>query len=564
MAEHQRFEYMINRSRDLVTLINGDYVYEFANGAYCEAVERDREEIVGLRVADVWGEDRFSTRLKSSLDRCLAGETVEYIDRFTFGSFEKHMHVCYYPYGESGETTHALVFSHDITRLTEIETKLTHYEYLDPLTGLFNRRSLDVILDKEIYRANRSPVPLTHALLFVSLEGFAEIHRTFGIELGDILLENTGLRVRQTVRDSDYVFRFDGTDLTVLLIGVTHAEDSAIVAEKIHETITMPYKYKGIEVSITATIGVAIFPTDGATHADLLRNAKTALLEARGKGEPYALYKRSVHDEAIARATLKTELVEAFEARRFVLHYQPFVDAEGMPVGAEALIRWNHPRRGLLYPASFIGLAEETRLVSAIDKWALYEVCDQLAAWSHLPDFYISINISARDLLDSYLVEAVDLALRRASGVPPHRLKLELTERISMDDPERSIETMRGLEEIGVDIWIDDFGTGQSSLAYLKQLPAKLLKIDKVFVDRIADDDQDRVYLESIVRAIRSRDKRVCIEGVTDADQERRLRDIGCDLMQGYYYSQPVSAKALLEMVSAGRPLPAGTPLPAG
>lgn len=556
MAEHQRFEYMINRSRDFVTLINRDYVYEFANRAYCETIERSREEIVGHTVADVWGDDRFSTRLKALLDRCFAGETVEYIDHFVFGSFEKHMHVCYYPYEENGETTHALVFSHDITRLTEIETKLTHYEYLDPLTGLFNRRSLDVILDKEIYRANRSPVPLTHALLFISLEGFSEIHRTFGIELGDILLENTGLRVRETVRDSDYVFRFDGTELTVLLIGITHAEDSAIVAEKIHEAITLPYKYKGIEVTIAATIGVAVFPTDGSSHEELVRNANTAVLEARRQGEPYALYKRAVHDEAIARATLKTELVAAFEERRFVLHYQPFVNAEGLPVGAEALIRWNHPRRGLLYPGSFIALAEETRLVSAIDKWALYEVCDQLAEWSHLPDFFISINISARDLLDTYLIEAVGLALQRASGVPPHRLKLELTERISMDDPKRSIETMRGLEDLGVDIWIDDFGIGQSSLAYLKELPAKLLKIDKVFIDHIHEDEQDLVYLDSIVRAIRSREKRVCIEGVTDAEQERRLREIGCDLMQGYYYSQPVAADALMDMVGAGQPLP--------
>lgn len=558
MAEHHRFEYMINRSRDFVTLINRDYVYEFANRAYCETIERSPDDVVGRTVADVWGEDRFSTRLRSLLDRCFAGETVEYIDQFTFGSFEKHMHVCYYPYAESGETTHALVVSHDITRLTEIETKLTHYEYLDPLTGLFNRRSLDVILDKEIYRANRSPVPLTHALLFVSLEGFSEIHRAFGIELGDILLENTGLRVRQTVRDSDYVFRFDGTDLTVLLIGITHPEDSAIVADKIHEAITMPYKYRGIEVTVAATIGVAIFPTDGATHTELVGNANTAVLEARQQGEPYALYTRAVHDEAIARATLKTELVAAFEERRFVLHYQPFVNAKGEPVGAEALIRWNHPRRGLLYPASFIALAEETRLVSAIDKWALYEVCDQLAAWSHLPDFFISINISARDLLDSYLIEAVSLALKRSPGVPAHRLKLELTERISMDNPERSIETMRGLADLGVEIWIDDFGTGQSSLAYLKQLPAKVLKIDKVFIDRINEEEEELVYLDSIVRAIRSRGKQVCIEGVTDADQERRLRGIGCDLMQGYYYAQPVTADTLLEMVTGGRPLPAG------
>jgi len=171
-------------------------------------------------------------------------------------------------------------------------------------------------------------------------------------------------------------------------------------------------------------------------------------------------------------------------------------------------------------------------------------------------DFYISINISARDLLDAYLVDAVALALQRASGVPPNRLKLELTERISMDDPERSIRTIRAIMDLGVDVWIDDFGTGQSSLAYLKQLPASVLKIDKVFIDQIANDEEDLVYLESIIRAIRSRGKSVVIEGVTDEDQVRRLRAIGCDLMQGYYFSEPVSAPVLLDLLTEGGALP--------
>jgi len=556
MAKRNRFEYMINRSHDFVTLINADYVYEFANVPYCEAIEKDQEAVVGLTVAEVWGNERFSNKLRPHIDRCLAGETVEYIDSFRYGTFEKHMHVTYYPYGEDGGPTHALVYSHDITRLTEIETKLTHYEYLDPLTGLFNRRSLNVILEKEIYRARRSRHDETHALIHVSLEGFAEVHQSFGAELADILLENTGLRVRQAVRESDFVFRFEGTELTVLLTNIGHAEDAAIVATKLHDAITLPYKYQGMELTISARIGIAIFPTDGAESAELIRNANSAVLEAKRQGVVYCLYDQGVHEAAIARVTLKTELVNAFEQHQFVLHYQPFVNEHGHPVGAEALIRWNHPTRGLLYPGAFIGLAEETRLISAIDKWALYEVCRQLSEWSEMRDFYISINISARDLLDEYLVDAVSLALQRAPGVPPNRLKLELTERISMDDPERSIRTIRAIMDLGVDVWIDDFGTGQSSLAYLKQLPASVLKIDKVFIDQIANDEEDLVYLESIIRAIRSRGKSVVIEGVTDEDQVRRLRAIGCDLMQGYYFSEPVSAPTLLGLLTPGGALP--------
>jgi diguanylate cyclase (GGDEF)-like protein/PAS domain S-box-containing protein len=556
MTDQTRYEYIINRSNDFVSLINRDYVYEFANDAYCEAVGMQRDQIVGKNVEDVWGEQRFHTRLKSLLDRCFAGESVEYVDNVPLGSIEKQMHVTYQPYDESDETTHALVLAHDITRLAEIETKLTHYEYLDPLTGLFNRRSLDIVLDKEIFASQRSRIPLTHALLFISLRGFTEIHRSFGVEFADILLENTGLRVRSIVRESDYVFRFDGTELTVLLTNITRAEDSAIVAEKVHDAITLPYKHNGIEIAVSALIGIAVFPTDGTTSSDLIRNASSAVLEAEKRGVPYCLYEKNLHEEAIARVTLKSELVKAFEERQFVLHYQPLVDTDGMTVGAEALIRWNHPHRGLLLPDAFIGLAEETRLISAIDKWALYEVCRQLSAWSDYPEFFISINISARDLLDEYIVEVVRLALQRAPGLSPSRLKLELTERISMNDPERSIRTMQALNEAGVDIWIDDFGTGQSSLAYLKQLPGQVLKIDKVFIDQIANDEEDLIYLESIVRAIKSRGKQVLVEGVSHEDQTRRLRTIQCDLMQGYYFSRPVGAERLMEIVQARRPLP--------
>jgi diguanylate cyclase (GGDEF)-like protein/PAS domain S-box-containing protein len=555
-VNENRFSGIVNRSNDFITLIDRSYTYQFANSAYCAAIERPKDEIEGHTVSEVWGEEKFRTRLKAVIDQCLSGEVVEYIDSFKFGPFRKHMHVCYYPFEEDGEPTHALVFSHDITRLTEIETRLTQYEYLDPVTGLFNRRSLRVILDKEVYRAKRQKTPVAHALMFISLEGFPKLNQSFGPDLADIILENTGIRVRGLLRDSDYVFRFDGTELTVLLTDVTRPEDAGIVAEKLHDAITLPYSHHGVEIGIEATIGIAVFPGDGETSVDLIQNAASAVVEARSKHEPYALFKKSLHEEAIARAALKSELVRAFEARQFVLHYQPFVDEEGTIVGAEALIRWNHPSRGLLYPASFVTLAEETRLISAIDKWALYEVCRQLDEWSALEDFYISMNISARDLLDEYLVEAVELALQRASGVPAARLKLELTERISMDDPDRSIRTMQALIDMGVDVWIDDFGTGQSSLAYLKELPATVLKIDRVFIEQIADNEDDLIYLDSIIRAIRSRRKRVVIEGVSTAEQAAAVRKIGCELIQGYYFSKPIPAHQLHELLARGAKLP--------
>lgn len=557
MAEAQRYEYIVNRSQDFITLINREYVYDFVNDSYCKAIGRHRDEVVNHSVAGVWGKEKFAARIQSCLDQCFAGNKVDYIEAFRFGDFEKHLHVSYYPYAEDGgDISHALVFSHDVTRLTEIETKLTHYEYLDPLTGLFNRRSLRIVLDKEIYKAQRARSIVNHAVLFISLQGFAHIHQTHGAEFADLILENTGLRVKHVVRDSDYVFRFDGSDLTVLLTSMTHTTDAAIVAEKIHGAITMPYSYQGIDVQIDATIGVASFPADGEDSATLIRNATSAVVEAGRKHLSYLLYDDTVHEKAIARVALKSELHHAFENREFVLHYQPFVNIDGEILGAEALIRWNHPTRGLLYPASFIGIAEETRIISAIDKWALYEVCRQLDRWTSYPGFFISINISARDLLDQYLPEVVAQALESCGNVDPPRIKLELTERISMDDPAASISAMKEIDAMGVEIWIDDFGTGQSSLSYLKHLPARILKIDKVFIDEIEDNPKDLEYLSSIVRAIRSRDKQIVIEGVSTPQQVEHLRSMNCSMMQGFHFSKGLPADALEAMLSQGVRLP--------
>jgi len=545
---------MINQTNDLIALVNRRYVHEIVNDAFCRSVDRERSLVVGKTVENLWGHDRFTTRLKPLFDRCFDGELVQFIDTVRLGSIERSVHVCYYPYCESGSTvTHALVITHDISHLGEMETRLTRYEFLDPVTGLFNRRSMNVILEKEIYKANRATFPVQHAIMFVSLMESAELHQTFGPEYADLLVENTGLRIRQAVRESDYVFRFEGFDMLVLLTNITRPEDAMVVAKKVHEEIGVPYSYGGMDVKVDSIIGLSVFPGDGDTADALISHANSALLEARRRHLPYCMYERATHELALARVTLRSELQRAFELRQFVLHYQPFVDADGRPKGVEALIRWNHPTRGLLMPAAFIDLAEETRLIGAIDRWALFEVCRQLASWSDLPDIFASINISARDLLDEYLVEVVRLALDSAGGVDPSRLKLELTERISMDDPETSIETMKTLIDLGVDVWIDDFGTGQSSLSYLKHLPAEVLKIDKVFVDQIADNDDDREYLMSIARAIRSRGKRIIIEGVATREQMEQLGTIDCELLQGYYFAKAVGAEDVRRILTLER-----------
>ncbi|TFH06028.1 MAG: EAL domain-containing protein [Spirochaetales bacterium] len=562
MADGLSIESILNQSLDLIAVINRDFTFAFVNDSYCRQAGLERSQILGRPVSELQGSDPASARMNTVFHRAFAGDMVEYLDDYRVGAVAKYMHVSYSPYhhDDESEVTRIVVSARDVSRLSEMESRLTRYEFLDPTTGLFNRRSFNVILEKEIYRAHRSAIPAIHAILLVSLQNFAELHQTFGPEMADVLLENTGLRIRQTVRESDYVFRYEGNDLTVLLTNIARTEDAAVVAKKIHEEISVPYSHQGIDTKVEAIIGIAAYPEDGETSSSLISHANSAVIDARNRGLAYCMYNREVFEHAIARITLRSELQRAFEHRQFILNYQPFVDVHGMPHGAEALIRWNHPTRGLLMPGVFIGLAEETRLISSIDRWALFEVCRQLSEWSDLPDLFVSINISAKDLLDEYLVEVVALALKKAGNVHPGRLKLELTERISMDDPDVSIRTMEALIELGVDVWIDDFGTGQSSLSYLKHLPADVLKIDKVFIDEIADNDEDREYLESITRAIRSRGKRIVIEGVSNGDQLAQLQNIDCEYLQGYYFSRPVGPQELYRLVTAGERLPMERP----
>ncbi len=556
-ADECHVSYILDQTRDYVTLINRDYRYELANRPYCDAVGKSRNEVIGAAVSDLWGEEIFREKIRPSLDKCFAGETVEYIEQFAFGDFLRHVHVVILPYrGDGDAITHVLVLSHDITHLTEIESKLTRYEYFDPLTGLFNRRSLGVVLDKEIFKTQRANSSNCHGVLFLQLRDFGRINETYGTEVADLLIENTAVRVKQQVRDSDYVFRFEGSSLTVLLTNIVRDTDVAIVAEKIHDAVTMPYHYRDIVLSLDAVVGIAVYPKNGTTSAELIRNATSAVAESKRSHAPYAIYDKGLHDAAMKRLRRKTELQYAFEARQFELHYQPLVTADGTVKGAEALIRWNHPEEGLLSPAAFIGLAEETGLIGVIDKWALFAVSRFLTRIADHFDCFVSINLSAEDLLDRDLTPVVEQALSQQQKIPADRLKLELTERITMHEPDRAVEAITYLEGIGVEVWIDDFGSGISSLNFLRRLPATRLKIDKSFVDDIHVSEQERAYLIDILSLVRTRGKGHVIEGVANAEQFAVLRELDVELLQGYYFSRPIPEDDFVALLQSGRTLP--------
>jgi diguanylate cyclase (GGDEF)-like protein/PAS domain S-box-containing protein len=551
-----KYEYIVNNSRDFHTLINRDYVYEIANDAYCAVIEKSREEIVGRSVADVWGREIFDKVIRGYLDECLGGTVVEYIERFRFGSFEKEMHVTYSPYaGRDGVITHAAVCSHDITHISQIESKLSHYEFRDPTTGLFNRKSLDIILDKEIAQARRSTDSL-RAVLFISIENLGAVNEAFGVATGDLLLENTGLRIQKCIRTSDYLFRFVGNELTCLLCHLKRPTDAARVAGKIAEQVKIPYHHQESDIRIGCCIGIAFFPDDGDDADTVIRNAAAAMRQARHGGAEFFFYNPSTHHKASERLVMQSDMLHAFEKDQFHLVYQPIVDTEGRVKGAEALIRWMHPEKGMIPPGSFIPLAEETGIIRSISKWALYTAAEQLARWSPRFDLYVSVNLSAEDFRSPDLPEVLGSALQRAGVVSPGSLKLEIMESQCMIDPVGTVAQMEKLTAAGFDLFIDDFGTGSSSLGWLKRLPAGTIKIDRLFVDESTRSPEDFAYLAGIVALARSRRKAIIIEGISTPEQFQLLRGLGPDGIQGFYFSTPLTAGELEAVLSQDLRLP--------
>lgn len=528
------------------------------NDSYSKGIDKTKEEILNHTVAEVWGQDVFDSKVKNYLDRCLAGEEVHYIETFKFGLQIRYMHVSYYPYCEKndGNVSHICVFSHDITKLGEIESKLINYEFRDPITGLFNRRSLEIILDMELEKAKRSTHEQLRAILYIGIENLTDVKRRFGHDIGNLLIENAGLKVKELLRTSDYIFRYEGNELVILLSKLARNTDAAKVADKLYEAITTPYNYNNFAISLSCFIGISIYPADGDDRESLLKSAITALDEAKEKQLSYVLFNDNLHKRSVEKLVLERDLRQAFQSDQFQLYYQPIVNSDGVIQGAEALIRWNHPDRGLITPNVFLPLATETGIIEDIGKWALFTATRQIESWARNDDLYVSINLVAPQFENRYLKEIISTALRNAGNLDPKHLKLEITESDGMIDPDTSIQRMKEIMELGVDIYIDDFGTGLSSLNYLKYLPASSLKIDKVFIDEIEGKPNELIFLKTIIELAKTRGKQTIVEGVSTAKQVELLRSIYCERMQGFYFSKPVPADIFESYLDNGKTLP--------
>lgn len=440
----------------------------------------------------------------------------------------------------------------NLTELQQAQDTIKHMAYHDALTGLPNRHYFEDRLAQALREARQRNQRM--AVLFLDLDRFKFINDTFGHTLGDHVLQQIAHRLETIIRKSDMVARVGGDEFTLLLPDAS-AEEAVGVAERVLQRVREPQEILGRQLHITASLGITVFPEDGQDAEALLRNADIAMYKAKEEGgDSYRLYSPSMDASMSQWLTLQSELWRALERGELLLYYQPQVDVRnGRVFGAEALVRWQHPEKGLMLPDSFIPLAEDSGLIVPLGTWVLKEACRQLRAWQEagLPSIALTVNISARQLQRPGLVPLLGQLLEE-TGVEPGRLVLEVTEGAIMRDMDAAIALLKELRAMGFLVSLDDFGTGHSSLNYLKALPLDILKIDRSFVRDIGKDSTGNAMVTAIVTLARSCALRVIAEGVENSEQLDFLQRLHCYEVQGFLFGRPMPAEEFGRLLRRG------------
>ena len=466
-----------------------------------------------------------------------------------------------------GETPNFIILSRDITERKDAEKKITQLAMFDSLTGLPNRQSFLSRVARETRRAERNGS--SFAVLFMDLDGFKNINDTLGHEAGDQALKWAADRLREGVRPSDLVARQDqpaladveiarlgGDEFTALIVDITCAEDAHVVARRILEMIRRPFTLLGREINLSTSIGIAVFRDDGDDALTLLKHADTAMYHAKESGrDNYRFYNAALTEQVIKRMALEREMRAALEHGELNLHYQPQFDAQsGRICGVEALIRWQHPVRGMVAPGEFIAAAEQSGLIIPIGQWVLATACADAARWQQAGyPVRVAVNLSPAQFKDLHLVQRVMDSLN-TSGLAPALLELELTEGVVMQDTATTQQTLLAFKALGVQVTLDDFGTGYSSLSYLKRMPLSCLKIDQSFVAGLPGDAKDQAIVKAILAVALGLGLRVVAEGIETREQSQILQQMGCHALQGHYFSRPMPTSEINALLADSNP----------
>jgi diguanylate cyclase (GGDEF)-like protein/PAS domain S-box-containing protein len=458
-------------------------------------------------------------------------------------------------FDDRGNLAGMIGVSTDISERKALEAELERRASHDPLTGLPNRHTLVDRLGQALLRTKRGKEGRKVGVLFMDLDGFKTINDSLGHEAGDRLLVTVAERLRKRLRPEDVLARFGGDEFAVLLEEVADASETIRVAQRIAESLREPFTVNDHQVNLSTSVGIAL----GSAHTKddpegMLRNADAAMYKAKEQGLGcYAVFDPAMQTRAQERLELEAELRRALEQGEFVLYYQPEVSLyNGSMVGLEALLRWQHPERGLLKPSAFVPLAEETDVIAPIGRWVLEEACRQAKRWEEehplASPMTMEVNLSSKQLRRRELARTVEEALTRA-GVEAHTLALDITETVLIGASEHNAQALEALKKMGIRLSLDDFGTGYSSLSYLKRLPVDRVKVDRSFVKGLGGNATDTAVVRMIIELCHTLGVEVLAEGVETSEQAALLKDMGCDVGQGYYFARPLRSEELAEQL---------------
>jgi diguanylate cyclase (GGDEF)-like protein/PAS domain S-box-containing protein len=550
-AGEERLATILNSVDAYIFIKDTELRYQYANRKVCELFGGTLEQIVGKTDA-VFFDPSSVTRIQHNDRRVInQGDRVEEeeVTRSADGTVERTYLAVKLPLRDSSGNIYALCgISTDITKHKQAEEAIHQLAFYDPLTGLPNRRLLMERMQQAMQSHKRDKQ--CGALLFVDVDNFKDLNDTMGHHVGDELLRQMAKRLGTCTRAQDTLARQGGDEFVVMLEGLSVSMDEAAqqtrkVSQKILEHLHAPYQLEGQQYISSVSIGVAMFSAESTGQDDLLKQADLAMYQAKSAGRNAMRFfdpqmQAMVHD----RTALEADLRSGIAAEEFLLHYQPQVDHNGRQFAAEALVRWQHPQRGLVSPGTFIPVAESSGLIIPLGEWILNAACRQLVTWSETratAPWLISVNVSAKQFRQTDFVHTVQAALR-ATGANPERLELELTESLLVDDVESVITKMNALKALGVRFSLDDFGTGYSSLSMLKRLPLDQLKVDQSFVRDLLTDPQDASIVRAIVAMGASLELDVIAEGVETQAQRDALAGLGCRQFQGYLFGKPSPA----------------------
>ena len=548
---------LISEHALLGILIIQDSSIQYCNQAACDLIGYDETALLAWDLDSLTEIVHIDDRsyFEKSIQKIQKKEPADIIDHSTYrlvhsngrivwvDQFSRTIH-----YKERPAMLASLV---DITDKKKNEDEIVYLAYNDVLTGLPNRKSFFLNLEEHIEQSKRRQDDAKWAMLFLDLDNFKNVNDSMGHEAGDVLLKEISMRLQHCLRRSDKIYRLGSDEFTIILNNIKNDFDAARVADKILSETSKPCRINDYDLYISVSIGISIYPDDGNTVEMLLKSADMAMYAAKEGKEGYRFFTSEMNEIALERIKLESDLRKAIRENEFVLHYQPIYDDDDCIIGVEALIRWQHPTRGMIYPSKFIPVAEDTGAIIPIGRWVMYHACKQIKIWNDInkKDLFISVNVSTHQIKDPTFANTV-VQILEYTGLPPDLLKIEITESLIMQNPENTIKNMKNLRDKGIEFSIDDFGTGYSSLNYLKKLPIDTLKIDRSFVIDSLMSRDDREIIKTIIAISKNLGINTVAEGVESLEHKEFLKDAGCKMMQGFYFNKPMPQNELEDIFS--------------